>query len=88
VSNRRGRRSNHTSSSDNDGVDLPYPVFNKFRQAKQADIVSNKRLGAVLKHVQEQQQVQAVERSKKAPTRRGQRRLAAERCREASPAMG
>jgi hypothetical protein len=45
----------------------PYSVFDKVRQVKQADIVSNKRLGAVLKHVQEQQQIQAVERSKKAP---------------------
>jgi hypothetical protein len=71
-----------------DGADLPYSVFDKVQQAKQADIVSNERLGAVLKHVPEQQQIQAVERSKKAPTRRGQRRLAAERCREASPAMG
>ena len=47
-----------------------------------------KRLGAVLKHVQEQQQTQAVERSKKAPARRGQRRSASERFREANPAVG
>jgi hypothetical protein len=60
----------------------------KVRQVKQADIVSNKRLGAVLKHVQEQQQIQAVERSKKAPARRGQRRSASERFREANPAVG
>jgi transposase len=71
-----------------DGADLPYSVFDKARQVKQADIVSNKRLGAVLKHVQEQQQIQAVERSKKAPTRRGQRRSASERFREANPAVG
>jgi transposase len=71
-----------------DGADLPYSVFDKVRQVKQADIVSNKRLGAVLKHVQEEQQIQAVERSKKAPTRRGQRRLAAERFRDANPAVG
>jgi len=50
--------------------------------------VSNKRLGAALKRVQEQQQTQAVERGKKAPTRRGQRRLAAERFRGANPAVG
>jgi hypothetical protein len=49
--------------------------------------VSNKRLGAVLKHVQEQQQIQAVERSKKGPARRGQRRSASERFREANPAV-
>ena len=71
-----------------DGADLPYSVFDKVRQVKQADIVSNKRLGAVLKHVQEQQQIQAVERSKKAPVRRGQRRSASERFREANPAVG
>jgi hypothetical protein len=34
-----------------DGADLPYSVFDTIRQVKQADIVSNKRLGAVLKHV-------------------------------------
>lgn len=55
-----------------DGADLPY-------------FVSNKRLRAVLKHVQEQQQVQTVERSKKAATRCGQRRLAGERFREVNP---
>ena len=54
-----------------DGSDLPYSVFDKVRQVKQADIVSNKRLGAVLKHVQQQQQIQAVGRSQKSPTRRG-----------------
>jgi hypothetical protein len=36
-----------------DSADLPYSVFDKVRQVKQAEIVSNKRLGAVLKHVQE-----------------------------------
>ena len=71
-----------------DGADLPYSVFDKVRQVKQADIVSNKRLGAVLKHVQEQQQIQAVQRSKKAPTRPGQRRSPAERFREANPVLG
>jgi len=68
------------------GADLPYSVFDKVRQVKQADIVSNKRLGAVLQHVQEQQRIQTVERSKKAPTRRGQRQLARERFRETNPA--
>jgi hypothetical protein len=69
-----------------EGADLPYSVFDKVRQVKQADIVSNKRLGAVLRHVQEQQRKQAVERSQKAPKRRGQRRIAAERFREVNPA--
>ena len=68
------------------GADLPYSVFDKVRQVKQADVVSNKRLGAVLKYVQEQQETQAVERSKKAPKRRGQRSVARERFREVNPA--
>jgi hypothetical protein len=38
------------------GADLPYSVFDRVRQNKQADIVSNKRLGAVRKNLQEQQQ--------------------------------
>ena len=69
-----------------EGLDLPYSVFDKVRQVKQADVVSNKRLGTVLKHVQEQQQKQAAERSQKAPKRRGQRRITAERFREIHPA--
>ncbi len=70
-----------------EGVVLPYSVFDKVRQVKQEDIVSNKRLGALLKHVQEQQQKQAVERSQKAPMRRGQWRIAAERFRDVNPAV-
>lgn len=66
------------------GAGLPYSVFDKVRQVKQADVVSNKRLGAVLKYVQEQQETQAVERSKKAPKRRGQRSVARERFRRAT----
>jgi hypothetical protein len=69
-----------------EGADLPYCVFDKVRQVKQEDIVSNKRLGAVLQLVQERQREQAVERSKSAPTRRGQRRLARERFRRSNPA--
>ena len=37
-----------------EGTDLPYYVFDKVRQVKQADIVSNKRLGSVLQIVKEQ----------------------------------
>ena len=68
------------------GADLPYSVFDKVGQVKQADIVSNKRLGTVLKYVQEQQQAQAVERSKSAPKRRGQRQITRERFRGTNPA--
>ncbi len=49
-----------TIATKYDGVDLPYSAFDKVRQVKQADIVSNERLGTVLKHVQEQQQIQAM----------------------------
>jgi hypothetical protein len=60
----------------------PYCVFDKVRQVKQSDIGSNKRLGTVLQHIRERQREQAVKRSKSAPTRRGQRRLARERFRK------
>jgi hypothetical protein len=68
-----------------DGADLPYCAFDKVRHVKQADIVSNKRLGAVLRFVQERQREQTVERSKSAPTRRRQRRLTREHFRKANP---
>ena len=35
---------------------ISYSVFAKVRQVKQADVVSNKHLGAVLKFVQEKQE--------------------------------
>lgn len=68
------------------GIALPYSVFDKVRQVKQADIVSNKRLGAVLQFVKDQQQQQSVERSKKAPRRRGQKRISKEAHRQINPA--
>ncbi len=48
-------------------VALPYKVFDKVRQVKQADIVSNKRLGAVLKLIKQRQQQNSIQRSKTAP---------------------
>ena len=69
-----------------EGTDLPYSVFDKVRQVKQADIVSNKRLGSVLQIVKEQQRVKSVERSKSAPQRRGQKRLCRETYRQVNPA--
>ena len=61
-----------------EGIDLPYSVFDKVRQVKQADIVLNKRLGSGLQIVKEQQRVKPVERSKSAPQRRGQKRICKE----------
>ena len=68
-----------------DGLSLPYSVFDKVRQVKQADIVSNKRLGAVLKFVQEQQEEVSYKRSQKAPKRRAQKQLVRER--QVNPAV-
>jgi transposase len=61
-----------TISIRHEGVDLPYSVFDKVRQVKQANVVSNKRLGAVLKFVMTEQEKKSVKRSQKAPTRTGQ----------------
>ena len=68
-----------------DGLSLPYSVFDKVRQVKQADIVSNKRLGAVLKFVQEQQEEMSYKRSQNAPKRSMQKQRAKER--QANPAV-
>jgi hypothetical protein len=48
-----------------DGLPLPYTVFDKIRQVKQAEVVSNKRLGAVLQSIQEEQIKRTVQPSKK-----------------------
>ena len=69
-----------------EGTDLPYSAFDKVRQVKQADIVSNKRLGSVLQLVKDQQRVKSVERSKAAPQRRGQKRICKEAYRQVNPA--
>ena len=55
------------------GVELPFKIFDKVRQVDQGAIVDNKRLGAVLEVIQEQQRETAVRRSRSAPQRRGQR---------------
>jgi len=54
------------------GVELAYRAFDKLRQVSQAEIVENKRLGAVLAFIREQQIARAEPRSKKAPRRRDQ----------------
>lgn len=68
------------------GTELPYSVFDKVRHVKQADIVSNKRLGSVLQLIQERQKTISVERSKAAPQRRGQKRICKETYRKINPA--
>lgn len=57
------------------GVSLPYSAFDKVGKIKQADIVSNKRLAAVLTYAKEQQEKLGLERSKNAPGRRGQKQI-------------
>ena len=54
-------------------VVLPYKVFDEARQVKQADIVSNKRLGSVLELIRQQQQQNSILRSKSIPKRRSQK---------------
>jgi hypothetical protein len=55
------------------GVVLAYRTFDKLRQVPQATIIENKRLGAALAFIREQQIERADARSVKAPRRRDQR---------------
>lgn len=55
-----------------EGKSLRYGTFDKVRQVEQANVVSNKRLGAVLQHIKDEQEKNPMERSKKAPRRTGQ----------------
>ena len=55
------------------GVALAYRTFDELRHVPQAAIVENKRLGAVLAFIREQQIERAEVRSRKAPRRRDQR---------------
>lgn len=54
------------------GRSLPFSAFDKLRQVRQAEIVSNKRLGAVLKLCQEQQANERKRRSQRGPARQAQ----------------
>lgn len=54
------------------GRSLPFTVFDKVRQVRQADVVSNKRLSVALQLCQERQAEQRITRSRKAPARRAQ----------------
>jgi hypothetical protein len=55
------------------GVELVYRTFDKLRQVQQAAITENKRLGAALAFIREQQIEREEPRSTKAPRRRDQR---------------
>lgn len=55
------------------GIDLPYSTFDKAQQIKQGEIVSNKRLGAVLGFIQQEQAKNPIKRSQGAPARTGQK---------------
>jgi hypothetical protein len=55
------------------GVELAYRTFDKLRHVPQAVIIENKRLGAALAFIREQQIERAEVRSTKAPRRRDQR---------------
>ena len=55
------------------GVELAYRTFDKLRHVPQAAIIENKRLGAALAFIREQQIERAEDRSAKAPRRRDQR---------------
>ena len=55
------------------GVELAYRTFDKLRHIPQAAIIENKRLGAALAFIREQQTERAEARSTAAPRRRDQR---------------
>lgn len=54
------------------GVSLPFTTFDKVRHVDQGAIVSNKRLGAVLAHIQANQEETSHKRSKRTVKRNGQ----------------
>ena len=70
-----------------EGLALPYTIFDRAAQINQGQIVSNKRLGAVLAFAQEQQNARPRQRSQAAPARHAQRQLKDERTRQANPAV-
>lgn len=51
---------------------LPYRMFDKVRHVKQASIVDNKRLGAVLTEIKKNQHITSHQRSIRAVSRQGQ----------------
>jgi transposase len=55
------------------GLPLPYRMFDTVRQVDQGAIIDNKRLGAVLQHIRQQQELNPQYRSEHAPRRRSQK---------------
>ncbi len=64
---------NGTIAIQYQGQALPYSLYDKVCQVDQGSIVSNKRLGAMLAFVKEEQEKKSVQRSKRAPVRTGQK---------------
>ena len=64
-----------TISLKHQGLPLPYSIFDKVGRVSQGAVVSNKRLGAVLAYVQEEQKKCGLKRSQKAPKRQGQKQF-------------
>ncbi|SSR40616.1 Uncharacterised protein [Acinetobacter baumannii] len=66
-----------------DGRKINYSLFDKLSQLNQREIVENKRLGAVLNHIQQQheelEQQNKRNRSQKMPSRRAQKTAIKER---------
>lgn len=75
-----------TLSIKYEGTSLPYQAFDKVGHVKQADIVSNRRLGAVLAFAKAQQEKEGLQRSKNGLGRRGQRRIGS-KTRKKNPAV-
>ncbi len=69
-----------------DGRPLRYQVFDRVRQVKQAEIVTNKRLSAALATAQAIQIEQPQTRTQSSPKRRGQRAIMKETYRTLNPA--
>jgi len=53
-------------------VDWPYSTFDKVRSVTHAAVVDNKRLGAALEFIRDEQRQTPMQRSQKSPSRRGQ----------------
>lgn len=70
-----------------EGNSIPYnPFFDKAQKIKQAEIVENKRLGAVLEWAKQKQEEIGIKRSQSAHTRRGQKQILEEKQRKLNPA--
>ena len=70
-----------------EGRSLPFRAFHKLRRVTQADIVSNKRLGAVLAKIQDDQRERDQQRlSSPKVTLREKRQIRAARTRADAPA--